>query len=257
METKTLGFIGGGRITRIILQAFKNEQLHFQSIIVCDINNDVLKNLKHQFPKIQITDSCLLAAKQDIVFLALHPPVIMNTLDQIREAVTSSSIVISLAPKIKLQNLKEKLGIDHLAKMIPNATSYINKGINPIAFSPEFSSLEKEHTIQLINHMGKTLEVDESKLEAYALVSAMLPTYFWFQWEEISKVGQKMGLSELESKAAIHDTLKAAIKLFYKSELTSEEVIDLIPVKPIGEFELQISEMYQSKLMELYQKIKA
>jgi pyrroline-5-carboxylate reductase len=104
--------------------------------------------------------------------------------------------------------------------------------------------------------MGKTFETEESKLEAYAMVSAMLPTYFWFQFKEMQKLGIQMGLNETESKETVQQTLLAAINLFYNSELSSNEVIDLIPVKPIGEHEAQISEIYQSKLMGLFQKIK-
>jgi hypothetical protein len=33
-------------------------------------------------------------------------------------------------------------------------------------------------------------------------------------------------------------------------------VIDLIPVKPIGEHELQITDIYNSKLIALFEKIK-
>ena len=36
MENKTLGFIGAGRITRIILQAFKNRNASFKQIVVID-----------------------------------------------------------------------------------------------------------------------------------------------------------------------------------------------------------------------------
>jgi len=60
----------------------------------------------------------------------------------------------------------------------------------------------------------------------------------------------------LESKETVHQTLLAAIDLLYNSELNYNEVIDLIPVKPIGEYETQISEIYQSKLIGLFQKIK-
>lgn len=65
-----------------------------------------------------------------------------------------------------------------------------------------------------------------------------------------------MGLNESESKETIQQTLLAAIELFYNSGLSSNEVIDLIPVKPIGEYETQISEIYQTKLMGVFQKIK-
>jgi pyrroline-5-carboxylate reductase len=256
METNSLGFIGGGRITKIFLQAMANKQIELSSVLVCDTNLEVLKALKKQFPKIQMTDSCELAAKQDIIFIALHPPVIMETLEQIKTSVSAKTQVVSFAPKINFEKIASKLATKNIARMIPNATSYINDGYNPVSFSAEFLSDEKQSLLELLKSMGKTFETEESKLEAYAMVSAMLPTYFWFQFKEMQKLGIQMGLNETESKETVQQTLLAAINLFYNSELSSNEVIDLIPVKPIGEHEAQISEIYQSKLMGLFQKIK-
>jgi len=34
MKTKSLGFIGGGRITKIFLQALANEQIELSSVLV-------------------------------------------------------------------------------------------------------------------------------------------------------------------------------------------------------------------------------
>jgi pyrroline-5-carboxylate reductase len=256
MELKSLGFIGGGRITKIILQALANKQIELPSVLVCDTNSEVLNALIKQFPKIQVTDSCKLAAKQEIVFIALHPPVIMETLEQIKESVSVKTQVVSFAPKISIEKVASKLATKNIARMIPNATSYINEGYNPVSISAEYSSNEKQYLFGMLKTMGKTFEVEESKLEAYAVVSAMLPTYFWFQWKKMQNLGLQMGLNELESKETVQQTLLAAIDLFYNSELSYNEVIDLIPVKPIGEHETQISEMYQSKLMGLFQKIK-
>ena len=39
--------------------------------------------------------------------------------------------------------------------------------------------------------------------------------------------------------------------------MSADEVKDLIPVKPIGEAEEQIKEIYETKLLGLYEKIKA
>ena len=84
----------------------------------------------------------------------------------------------------------------------------------------------------------------------------MLPTYFWFQWKELAEIGHKTGLSEKESSEAIYDTIIASLNLMYKSGLPTTEVIDLIPVKPIGEHEPQIAEIYQTRLIGLFEKIK-
>jgi len=193
---------------------------------------------------------------QEIVFIALHPPVIMETLEQIKTSGSEKTQVISLAPKISIEKITSKLETKNIARMIPNATSYINEGYNPVSFSAGYSSVEKQSLLELLTTLGKTFEVEEPKLEAYAMVSAMLPTYFWFQWKEMENIGLQMGLNASESKETIQQTLSAAIDLFYNSGLSSNEVIDLIPVKPIGEHENQISEIYQTKLMGLFQKIK-
>ncbi len=254
METKSLGFIGGGRITRIFLQALYNSDLDLSSVVVCDINKDVLSALIKQFPKIQITDAPLMPAKQDIVFIALHPPVIMETLDKVKGDITKNAIVVSLAPKISIEKIAAKLDVQNIVRMIPNATSYVMEGFNPVTFAPNFG--DKKLVMNLLKKLGKTFEVEEPKLEAYAILSAMLPTYFWFQWNELGKLGMQMGLTEKETLKAIRATLRKSIKLYYKSGLKPEEVIDLIPVKPIGEYEGQIVEMYRTKLTGLYEKIK-
>jgi len=253
---KSIGFIGGGRVTKILLQGFKNKNVKFGKVVVTDTNSAVLDNLKKHFPEIEAANAKT-AAGQEIVFISLHPPVVMDTLELIKGDVKADSIVISLAPKINLAKLSAKLGhVKNLVRLIPNATSIINEGYNPVTFSAGFEKTVKREVLDLLNMLGTTFEVSESKLESYAIMSAMLPTYFWFQWNKLAEIGQKIGLTEKEAKDSINDTLVASLNLMYKSGLTSKEVIDLIPVKPIGEHESQITEIYNNKLIGLFEKIR-
>ena len=256
MKTKTLGFIGGGRITRIILQAFKNKNAEFDSIIVFDPDKKTTDALKEQYSEIVIAGSPETAAKQDIVFLAIHPPILMETLDKIKDVVNDESVLISLAPKITLEKMAQVIPASMLIRMIPNASSYINKGYNPVTFHGSFADKLKQSLMEIFKLLGKTLEVDESKLEGYAIVSAMLPTYFWFQWKKMEEIAVQTGFTEKKSRKIIRATLSRSLKLFYKSGLSSDEVMDLIPVKPIGEYEEEIESIFQTKLLELYDKIK-
>ncbi|NLU40153.1 MAG: NAD(P)-binding domain-containing protein [Bacteroidales bacterium] len=256
MKTNALGFIGGGRITKIFLNAFTNAEVELQSVVVYDSNPEVLASLKEQFPFIE-TGELLHAASQQTVFIALHPPVIMETLDKIAEVISEETELISLAPKITIEKIASKVSSKYIARIIPNATSYINEGYNPIAFAPDMEKEDRKEIKKLLKPLGKTIETDEAKLEGYAIVSAMLPTYFWFQIEEIQKVAQQCGLSEEEADETVKATLKRAIKLYFDSGLTPSEAMDLIPVKPIGEHETEIKEIYQTKLMGLFEKIKA
>lgn len=243
-------------MTRIILKAFQNKNVESGSISVFEPNGEVAGKLKGQFPEIALADTPQEAAGQDIVFLAVHPPVMMETLDAIRQTATGDTTVISLAPKITMEKMAAVLSTQKIARLIPNATSYINKGMNPVAFHASFPEEEKNMIMKLFKKLGKTREVGEEMLEGYAIVSAMLPTYFWFQWKKMEEIAMKTGFSEDDAKRVIRSTLMRASNLYYKSGLTPEEVMDLIPVKPIGDHEEQIEEILESKLMGLYGKIK-
>jgi pyrroline-5-carboxylate reductase len=253
---QSIGFIGGGRVTRILLQGFKNENAKFSKIVVTDINPDVAVNLKKSFPDIQV-DNASVAASQDIVFISLHPPVVMDTLELIKGSFNPHSIVISLAPKITIAKISSKLSqVKNIARLIPNATSFINEGYNPVRFSSDFTRNEKQQVFDLLKLLGHTFEVAENKLESYAIMSAMLPTYFWFQLVELKAIGVQIGLDDKECKDSILETLISSLNLMYKSGLTASEVMDLIPVKPIAEHEAQIRECYKSKLLPLFEKIR-
>jgi pyrroline-5-carboxylate reductase len=255
MKTKSLGFIGGGRITRIILQALTNKKVELKSVVVFDTNAEVLSALKAQFPFIT-TGDLQQVASQPTIFIALHPPMVIETLETIVNKIADNALVISLAPKITIEKIAAKLTTTLIVRMIPNATSYINEGYNPVAYHPNMTKGDKKAIQKLLSILGKTFETDEAKLESYAITSAMLPTYFWFQFQEIQKVARQMGLTSDEASKTIQSTLKKAIKLYFNSGLSPAEVMDLIPVKPIGENEEQIAEIYQAKLLGLFAKIK-
>lgn len=255
MKTKTLGFIGGGRITRILLQAFKNENLSFDSIVVYDLNPEIVANLQKQFPTIVNAD-IEQAASQDIIVIALHPPVIMEMLDKIQSTVSEETTLLSLAPKITMQKISAKLQkVSRIVRLIPNATSIINEGYNPVCFSSGIEAGDKETFLQMLKALGKTFEVPESKLEAYAIISAMAPTYFWFQWKKLCNIGEQIGLDREASEQAVSATMNAALNTMFKSGLNWNEVTDLIPVKPIGDYEEEIMHMFEQKLVGLYNKI--
>lgn len=252
----TIGFIGGGRITKIFLQAFRNANFELESVKVYEPNAETLEKLTTVFPQIEKAETAAAAASQAIVFIAVHPPVVMETLQNIKIAVTESTTLVSLAPKITLEKMAAVLPTKKLVRIIPNATSFINDGFNPVSFHIEIDINEKKQILKLLKKLGKTFETEESKLEGYAIVSAMLPTYFWFQWQEMEKIALETGLSERDAKKAVQQTLKKAWKLYYKSDLTPAEVMDLIPVKPIGENEAEIKNILNTKLIGLFGKIK-
>ncbi|MFW5774487.1 MAG: pyrroline-5-carboxylate reductase family protein [Tangfeifania sp.] len=79
----TIGFIGGGRITKIFLEGFKNKNIEFKTVKVYDHNAETMEALNNAYPEIEKAEKPEEVAESDVVVIAVHPPVVMETLDKI------------------------------------------------------------------------------------------------------------------------------------------------------------------------------
>ena len=255
---KTIGFIGGGRVTRILINGFKNANVSFEKIHVCETNETVLSALKADYPQIETSgDDATKVASSDWVFIALHPPVLMESLQAIKNYLKENALVVSFAPKITIEKMQTVLpNIPNIARMNPNAGTYVNKGYNPVYFSKTTDKKVIDVFIEVFEKLGKVPVVPENQIEAYAVVSAMGPTYFWYQLQQLKELGLSYGLSESETNETISSMLWGTTETLFNSGLNYDKVVDLVPVKPMAEHENTVKEFYKTCLNGIYQKIK-
>ena len=256
MTTHTVGFVGGGRITGIFLQALGGRGLALDRVTVSDVNADVLAGLASRFPGVTTTASNADAAACERVFLALHPPALKAVLPEIAGCVRRDAVVVSLAPVVRLARLSEFLGgFARLARVIPNAPSIIGAGFNPVAFGDGLPAEARTEIESLLDGLGAHPAVPEETLEAYAILAAMGPTYFWFQWQELRTLGASFGLGPAETDTVLRAMLDGATRTFFDSGLPADRVIDLIPVRPLADAEAEIRKAYRERLAALYAKL--
>ncbi len=256
MNAPSLGFVGGGRVARILLAGWKRARRPGSDVVVSDADASALHRLRAEFPSVSITDDNLRAAKQDIVFLALHPPAFPTVLPQVKDSLSAHAVLVSLAPKWTMSKICGLLGgFNRLARVIPNAPSIVNKGYNPVAFGEHLSPAERERVLSLLTPLGMCPEVTEKTLEGYAIVAAMGPTYLWYQLYELVDLGCEFGLTREAAAQAVAAMVNGAAETMTTSGLTPPAVMDLIPVKPLAAIEDHVRENYRNTLTGLYQKL--
>ncbi len=255
---KTIGFIGGGRVTRIFLHAFVNSGNKLNGISIFDPNPVVLENLNELFADISVSaDDLSRAAASDMVFLAVHPPFMMDSLNAIKPYLGTSSVIVSLAPKFTVEKMASVLpDYPNIARINPSASSCINQGINPVFYAKSMSPAARESLTNLMKSLGAMPEVEESKIEAYAMISAMGHTYFWFQLQKLKELAIAFGMTEKEAEEVIAGMMDGTVKTLFQSGLDYQAVTDLVPVKPLAPVESLISTFYDDHLIPLYNKIK-
>jgi len=258
MNGKSLGFIGGGRITMILLAALEKSRPLPAQVVVSDMNADTLRDLRDRFPGIRtVTGGNAEAATQDMVFLALHPPAAGEVLKSVRDALRNDAVVISLMPKLTAAQISGMLGgFPRIVRMIPNAPAIIGEGYNPVVYPSVLSNEEKDALVQFFSAFGTCPEVAEEKLEAYAVITAMGPTYLWFQLYELEALARSFGMTETEAAGAVRQMARGALQTMSGAGLAPDRVMDLVPVKPLGTDEAAILAAYREKLPGLYAKLK-
>jgi pyrroline-5-carboxylate reductase len=258
MFRRSVGFIGGGRITLILLTGFNRVALTPSRIVEADPDEPAVERLRSRIDRLEVIPGHNSeAAAQDIVFLAVHPPAFGALLDEIKTFLKPSAIVVSLAPKHSFARLSETLGgFDRLARMIPNAPSLVGAGFNPIAYSSTLSADDRMELTDLLRPLGELPEVAEAKLEVYAILTAMGPTYFWPQLYELQALAEAFGLSPEEAADGMRAMIVGALATMHESGLSQEDVQDLIPVKPLSGSEEMIRQAYRTRLNALMEKIR-
>jgi pyrroline-5-carboxylate reductase len=257
MEPTAIGFIGGGRITALLLQGWRRAGRLPEKIIVSDTSSEVLDRLKAEFPEIVTTPDNLLSVGQDFIFLALHPPAARAALPGLAGALKPDAVLVSLAPVLRFEELANRLGgFRRLVRMIPNAPSAIGQGYNPTSFSTEVGEPERQALKSLFDPLGEHPTVPEEHLEAYAVLTAMGPTYFWHQWQVLRELGTDFGLSAKDIDQGLLRMIEGAARMLFDAGLSASGVMDTIPIRPLAESEAQIAATYREKLVPLYKKLR-
>jgi len=255
MEGSSVGFVGGGRVARIMLEGWRRAGAMPRRVVVSDPNPAALEMLRARY-RVEPGDNCH-AAERGIVLVGLHPPVMADVAAEVRGSLRRDAIAVSLAPKITIARLTELLGgFDRIARVNPNAPSYVGAGYNPVVFGPGLTEADRGAVLRLLAPLGESPVVDEPTLEAYAITSAMGPTYLWFQLYELRELAQSFGLTGEAAETAIDRMVRGALETMWRADLSAAEVMDLVPVHPLGDAEPAIVEAYRTRLAAVAQRIR-
>ena len=247
----SVAFIGGGRVTRILVEGWKRAGQVPDRVVIVDPDEAALNLLEDLAPEVSEASpgdvgDC------ELVVLAVHPPAMEAAMKGLASELAPEAVVVSLAPKIRSETISSALGTSRIVRMIPNAPSAVGAGYNPVFFSGAIEPDAKQELVALFAPWGEQPEVAEADLEAYAIVSAMGPTYFWYQIEALRELGVSFGLTREAADEAITSMLGGAVSCLLAK---GPESIDLIPVRPLEEIEPTVLEAYNSKLKGVYAKL--
>ena len=133
---KRIGFIGMGNmgyaILKGLLQVFDREVL-----LLTDADRKRAEKISEETGVACAADNAACASMADYVVLAVKPQYYDAVLSDIKDTVTKEKIIISIAPSVTIQDLKEKLGQDRrIVRAMPNTPALVGMGVTAEALLP-------------------------------------------------------------------------------------------------------------------------
>lgn len=164
-----LGIIGFGNMGQAIATQLKND---YQ--IYC-FDKDITK-IK-EASGLELASSNLdLVNKVDTVILAVKPQDLYEVLSEIKPNV-KDKLIISIAAGISTASLEKVLGIVRVIKVMPNIAIKIGAGMTCLS-KGKFATEDDFNFVEtLFDYMGKTIRIEEGKMDAATAVSGSGPGF--------------------------------------------------------------------------------
>lgn len=179
----------------------------------------------------------------DVVILAVKPWLIEEVINTHRSLITPNQIVISIASGISLHQLSTWLHPNMpVYRMIPNTAIAIKESMTFIS-SVNTTDEQNSKIAEIFNELGKTMFIDEKLFDAVTALSSCGIAFAFRYIRAAIEGGVEMGVSPVQGKNILIQTLRGAIELLEENDSHPESEIDKVTtpggntIKGINEME--------------------
>ena len=143
-----------------------------------------------------------------IIVLCVKPQRIGGVLEEIKNAVKPSQIIVSIVAGATIETISEALNNRLIVRAMPNTPSQIGAGMTAWTCADAVSDAQKARVRTLLTALGKELYVEnERQIDMATALSATGPTYIFMMMEAMTDAGVHLGFSREVSKELVQQTM--------------------------------------------------
>ncbi len=214
-----IGFIGMGNMGYAMLKGMLNVFDRTEIIFTAKTERTLAKISEETGVEyVQSNAECANLAKY--IILAVKPQYYDAVLKNIQYAVTSESVIISLAPGITIDDIKRKLGADkRIVRAMPNTPALLGCGMTGISYnSRELTFEEKDILDKIFSSFGKYQVVDECLMNVVVCASGSSPAYVYMFIEALADSVVKYGMPRAQAYEFVAQTVSGAAQMVLETK---------------------------------------
>lgn len=163
---------------------------------------------------VSVADLSSAVAGAEVVFLAVKPHQIVETLRSIRDSLEPDAVVVSIAAGITVAALERELPTGAaVIRTMPNTPVRIGRGVVGLSAGTAVRSHHVSLVTSLLSSVSVVIPIAEELLDALTATSGSGPAYLFYLAEAMKLGAVDLGLPEETANALVAQTLAGAAEL--------------------------------------------
>lgn len=195
LQGKKVGFIGAGAMAEALITGMVQAGMEPSLIFASDGNTLRLQLLSE---KLGIKTSSFnkdIVNQVDIIVLAVKPHVVEPVLEEIKENLQASQLVLSIAAGITTALIESMINLPlAVIRVMPNTPALVGAGASALCLGTHANAESEGLAQEILAAVGRVVTVQESLLDGVTGLSGSGPAYVYIMLEALSDAGVLTGL---------------------------------------------------------------
>ena len=218
-----IGFIGCGKMGGSILSKIKEKVFKVEDILVYELSDLIKTSLKGQGVTVvdNVQDIC---ENVDVILLAIKPQDFNALLTSISKF-AKNKLIITIAAGVKIKTIENAIDGVRVARVMPNTAALIGEASSVICFNDKASESDKKISIQIMNEIGKIVEITEDLMDEVIPIGGSFTAFQYYFYKGCLESSIKRGVPCEVAKKLLVQSIIGSAKMIENSDKDIDELI--------------------------------
>ena len=197
-------------------------------IYIADKDSEKAKTLARKYKVNYCEDNNKALWAGNIIVLAVKPQNMSQVLEQIKEEIKASQLVISIAAGITIGFLEKALKGCPVIRVMPNNPCLIGEGMTAVAAGKNAGSSDIRTAREIFDCLGKTITLEEKYFDAVTGLSGSGPAFVYEFVAALAEGGIKAGLERDTAFLLAVQTATGSVRALKETGKSHKELVEMV-----------------------------
>ncbi|MFZ7946435.1 MULTISPECIES: pyrroline-5-carboxylate reductase [Bacillaceae] len=225
---KKIGFIGAGKMAQAMIEGIvTSNMIPKEKIMASAATEETINKIDRIHGIFTTLHNKDVVRFADILILAVKPELYLSVIEEIKEDMKQSAILVTIAAGITLLDIEQAFGFQVKAvRTMPNTPSLVGEGMSAICANDYLSEAEIAEVETLFSCFGKTERLQEKLMDAIPSISGSSPAYVYMLIEAMADGGVRQGIPRAKAYRLAAQAVLGAAKMVLETGVHPGELKD-------------------------------